>query len=54
MRRRYDLRVDNMGNTVEQQSIGEKDLGTVHPSTSILSNSKSQIGALKAGNADVG
>ncbi|KAI6772770.1 hypothetical protein HG530_003728 [Fusarium avenaceum] len=52
--RRYDLRVDNVGNTVEQQSIGEKDLGTVHPSTSILSNSKSQIGALKAGNADVG
>lgn len=50
----YDLRVDDMGNTIEQQSIGEKDLGTVHPSTSILSNSKSQIGALKAGNADIG
>jgi hypothetical protein len=54
VKKRYGLPVDNMSDTVEEKNIGEENLSTIDPSTSILSNSKSQISALKTRNADVG
>ena len=42
-----------MSDTVEKKNISEQNLSTVHPSTSILSNSKCQIRALKARNSDI-
>ena len=42
-----------MSDTVEEKNIGEQNLCSVHPSTSILSNSKSQISTLKTRNSDI-
>ena len=42
-----------MSDTVEEKNIGEQNLGSINPSTSILSNSKRQIRTLEGGNGNI-
>jgi hypothetical protein len=51
---RVEDSINDMSNTVEEEDVGKQNLGTIHPSTSILSNSKSQVSSLERRNADVG